>query len=56
MSSEVGHLSTEPCHQVQEGGWGSYELLLQQHTDYQVAAGNKDKVLKIGPLRQCLYR
>ena len=50
MSSEVGHLSTEPCHQVKEEGWCSYELLAHQHTDYQVAAGKKeqDKLPKSG--------
>ena len=50
MSSEVGRLSTEPCHQVKEEGWCSYELLPHQHTDYQVAAGKReqDKLLKSG--------
>ena len=48
MSFEVGRLSTEPCHQVLEGGWCSPELLLQQHTDYQVATGNKEQLLVEG--------
>ena len=43
MSSEVGYLSTELCHQVKEEGWCSYELLAHQHTDYQVAAGKKEQ-------------
>ena len=56
MSSEVGRLNTEPCHQVKEEGWCSYELLARQHTDYQVATGKKeqDKLPKSGPLRQLL--
>ena len=58
MSSEVGYLSTEPCHQVKEEGWGSYELLVHQHTEYHVATGKKEqvKLLKSGPLRQVFTR
>ena len=50
MSSEVGRLNTELCHQVKEEGWGSYELLLHQHTDYHMATGKKeqDKLPKSG--------